>query len=329
MTHDISASPEKQSQATLTSDSDDHTNLLPLAPEGSIWASLVGNLRETIFPQKLPPLELTSTPVAVADPLAIKRDAKSSVVSFLIHALAIGLVFWLLLAAKKQPQVKKTAVTPVDISVYLPRTALSGGGGGGGGARQRTPPTKGKLPTIARQQVTPPQTLLVDHPRLAVQPTVVMPPMKIPDANLPNLGMPQATRVTVAQGSGAGSGFGQGNGGGLGIGSGGGIGTGDVGNTGGGVPYPGGDISKPKIVYAVDPEFSDEARRQKHQGEVSISVVVDAQGNPQNLRILRPLGMGLDEKAVEAVRQYRFKPALKNGKPIAVQIIVVVNFQLL
>ena len=82
------------------------------------------------------------------------------------------------------------------------------------------------------------------------------------------------------------------------------------------------------LVYAPDPEFSDEARRAKYQGVCIIALIVDAQGNPQNVRELRHLGMGLDEKAIEAVRQYRFKPAMYQGHPVAVQMVINVDFHL-
>jgi TonB family protein len=79
----------------------------------------------------------------------------------------------------------------------------------------------------------------------------------------------------------------------------------------------------------VEAEFSDEARRAKYQGIVLVALIVDTQGNPQNPRVIRSLGMGLDEKALEAVRQYKFRPAMKDGKtPVAVMINVEVNFRL-
>jgi periplasmic protein TonB len=94
------------------------------------------------------------------------------------------------------------------------------------------------------------------------------------------------------------------------------------------VEHIGGGVSQPVPVYTVDPEFSEEARRAKYQGEVMVQVIVDAQGNVQNPHIVRPLGMGLDEKALEAVVKYKFKPALKNGKPVAVYLTVAINFRL-
>jgi TonB family protein len=82
------------------------------------------------------------------------------------------------------------------------------------------------------------------------------------------------------------------------------------------------------LVYAPDPEFSDEARRAKYQGVCVVGLIVDAQGNPQRVRVVRPLGMGLDEKAVEAVKQYKFKPAMYQGHAVPVEINIEVNFRI-
>jgi TonB family protein len=90
----------------------------------------------------------------------------------------------------------------------------------------------------------------------------------------------------------------------------------------------GGDVSAPKLVFAPDPEFTEKARRAKYQGVCVISVIIDAQGNPMRVQVVRHLGMGLDKKAVEAVKEYRFKPAMRLGKPVAVTANIEVNFQL-
>jgi TonB family protein len=136
--------------------------------------------------------------------------------------------------------------------------------------------------------------------------------------------------VTVASGGqGSGSGIGTGAGGGLGSGNGNGYGPGTGGGAGGGLYRVGGNVSQPVPLNQVEAEFSDEARRAKYQGVCLISVIVDTQGNPQNPRVIRALGMGLDEKALEAVRKYKFKPAMKDGKtPVPVMITVEVNFRL-
>jgi periplasmic protein TonB len=144
-----------------------------------------------------------------------------------------------------------------------------------------------------------------------------------------NFGVKNSANVSLASnGSGGGGGMGSGYGGGLGSGNGNGFGPGTGGNTGGGVYRIGGGVSAPVPIFTPEAEFSDEARRAKYQGVVLISLIVDAQGNPQNPRVVRPLGMGLDEKALEAVRKYKFKPAMKEGKPVPVMMSIEVNFRL-
>jgi TonB family protein len=91
----------------------------------------------------------------------------------------------------------------------------------------------------------------------------------------------------------------------------------------------GGDVTAPVVIHSAEARFSEKARRAKYQGVCLISLVVDAQGNPQNVHVARALGMGLDKNAVEAVRQYKFKPALKNGRtPVPVAITIEVDFRL-
>jgi TonB family protein len=94
------------------------------------------------------------------------------------------------------------------------------------------------------------------------------------------------------------------------------------------VPGRGG-VSLPVPLYQVEPEYSEEARKAKFQGTVVLEIVIDERGYPTNFKIPNPLGLGLDEKAVEAVRQWRFRPGMKNGKPVAVVARVEVNFRLL
>jgi periplasmic protein TonB len=169
-----------------------------------------------------------------------------------------------------------------------------------------------------------------EHPKLAVEPTIKMPPnVVLPNNNLPNLGDPRTSIVGPASnGSGSGAGLGSGDGGGIGSGSGAGYGPGEGGGYGGGLYHVGGGVSPPVLIYSVDAEFSDEARRAKYQGVSVVSLIVDAHGLPQRIRVVRKLGMGLDEKAVEAVRQYKFKPSTYQGKPVPVEITIEVNFHI-
>jgi len=303
--------------------------------EEPLWKTLWANVKDLFFPQKLPPLELTSKPIAVIDRMAVKRDPKSQALSTAFHALIIGLIILAYFEAKwhTRPIVKKTQVTAVDIKPFIPETLKmnqSMGGGGGGGAHEIVEASKGHLPKISKTQITPPQVIRNDHPKLAVEPTIVMPQqIKLPDAKMPDIGVPQSQQVALAsQGGGSGSGFGSGKGGGIGSGNGNGVGPGEGGGYGGGLMRPGGGVSMPQLIFSPDPEFSDEARRAKYQGICVVSVIVDAQGNPQHVRVIRPLGMGLDEKAVEAVKQYKFKPAMYQGHAVAVQLTVEVNFRI-
>lgn len=101
-------------------------------------------------------------------------------------------------------------------------------------------------------------------------------------------------------------------------------GAGDTAET---ILHVGGSVHPPVVIHTVDPKFSDAARKARFSGKVLIYLVVDENGNPQHIRVARGVGMGLDEKAVEAVRQYRFKPATLNDKPVKVELYVQVNYQ--
>jgi protein TonB len=192
--------------------------------------------------------------------------------------------------------------------------------GGGGGQHDIAPAAKGHLPKLAQQQILPPQAP-TSVLKLAVEPTVVVQKdLKMADNTLPNLGMPSSSLRGISLGNGSGTGLGPGSGSGIGPGSG--------GNLGGGAMHIGGAVLAPKVLVQVDPEFSEEARKAKFSGNVEVYLWVDANGNPSHVRVVRGVGMGLDQKAVDAVRQYKFKPATKNGKPVTVDMYIDVNFQI-
>jgi periplasmic protein TonB len=131
-----------------------------------------------------------------------------------------------------------------------------------------------------------------------------------------------------SNGTGAGGGIGSGSGSGLGEGHGQGVGAGSGGGIGGGVFHVGGGISAPQAISTPDPSYTEEARRAKTQGTCILGLIVDAEGHPRDIRVIRGLGSGLNSKAIEAVGQWRFKPAMKEGKPVNVQISVEVSFLL-
>ena len=216
-----------------------------------------------------------------------------------------------------------------DVSPYvLPPSKTEAGGGGGGGDRDKLAASKGSPPKFAREQITPPVVVARNlDPKLAVEPTVVGPP----NITFPSgpVGDPlSAVLGPPSNGPGFGGGIGSGSGGGVGSGRGPGVGPGEGGGIGGGLYKVGGGVSAPRAIYAPDPEYSEEARRAKYQGTVILYVIVDADGRPRDIRITRSLGMGLDEKAIEAVKTWRFEPARKNAQPVSVQISVEVTFRL-
>ncbi len=260
------------------------------------------------------------------------RSPWSSFWSIGAHAAAFALIAFVVFAGGKAVVAPpKALLTAVDVQPYIPVNPGkdAAGGGGGGGANEAVEASRGHLPKLSQTQITPPQIIRNEAPKLPVEATIVAPQLKLPDANMPNVGVPQSPQVALAsQGPGSGSGFGSGNHGGIGPGNGSGYGPGEVGGYGGGVMRVGKGVSEPQLIYSVDPEFSDEARRAKYQGVCVVSVIVDAQGNPQHVHVARSLGMGLDEKALEAVKQYKFKPAYYQGHPVAVEIDVVVNFRI-
>ena len=256
--------------------------------------------------------------------------------SAMAHAIALALILtssvWMMRHHELIKAELAQQVLPL-VSDYIPfmKAAPSIHGGGGGGDRDKVQASQGHLSKAALEQITPPEVVLRnDHPKLSAEPTVVMPPeVKLTNSQLPNLGDPKSSILgPPSNGVGAGTGIGSGIGGGIGSGMGGGVGPGIGGGYGGGVFRVGGGVNAPRAIFKPDPEYSPQARQAKYQGTVVVSVIVGADGKAHGVHVVRSLGMGLDEKAIEAVRQWRFEPALKDGKPVAVQVSVEVNFHL-
>jgi periplasmic protein TonB len=300
--------------------------------EKPIWVGLYESIRDVFFPPHLPPLELTSKPIPVPDRMAVKANpwaiGISSTVNLAILALLLFLGVRTIVNAVIKPKEDATDLNLTDFKA--PKADQANGGGGGGGEHSIVDPIKGRLPKIEKNPIVPPQVETVDKPKLAMESAImVQQNITLPDnPQLPTIGVKNSTNVTLASGGQGSNGVGNGSGGGLGNGTGDGYGPGTGGGAGGGLYRVGGGVSGPVVIHSVDPEFSDEARRAKYQGVCLISVIVDAQGNPQNPRVSRALGMGLDEKALEAVKQFKFKPAMKGNTPVPVMITVEVNFRL-
>lgn len=307
---------------------EDHLAHLYAPTENPGWfVSLYQNVREIFQPEKLPPLVLTSKPVAVKDIWGLYApDNRRRLAGFAIQAAIVGV---LLIGGtnKKVQQALKESVTLIDptLSVYKPEKT----GGGGGGAKELKPVSKGQAPKPSPKQFVPPQ--IVDHkPLLEMQPTILAPEDAVlPQNNLPNWGDPLSKLGDLSNGTGALGGMGGGRGGGLGNGSGGGFGDGAGGGVGGGVYRVGNGVTQPSILAKVDPEYSEEARKAKYSGTVTLAIIVDTEGKARDIHVVKSLGMGLDEKAIEAVMKWKFNPGKKDGKAVNVRATIEVNFRLL
>jgi protein TonB len=259
-------------------------------------------------------------------------------VSAMIHVALLGLLlsgafFGHQIVQAVTPRQTVTLIAPSPDSYALPVARKVISGGGGGGDHDRLPAPKGRMPKVALQQITPPAIVVRnEQPKLAVQPTVVIPPqVHLAENHMPNLGTSAGAMMPAAppsNGTGSGGGIGSGSGGGVGVGHGPGVGAGSGGGIGGGVYKVGGGISAPQAITAPDPDYTEEARKAKRQGTCVLWLIVDAAGKPRDIKVVRGLGLGLDAKALEAVQQWRFQPALKDGKPVDVQISVEVEFHL-
>ncbi|HUR37286.1 MAG TPA: energy transducer TonB [Terriglobales bacterium] len=258
-----------------------------------------------------------------------QRSRMNVVTSVALHALAVAAIVGSGYVATENKALNLRSITLVDPdkSALPPAPDLSGGGGGGGD-RSKLEASQGALPKPSLQQITPPAAVIRnDQAKLEVPPSIVVPPNLVSPA-LPNIGDP-TSRVSVASnGTGSGGGIGAGDGGGIGAGTGRGLGPGTGGGTGGGVFRVGGGVTAPRAIYSPDPDYSEEARKAKVQGAVVLWMVVGQDGRPRDIRVQRSLGMGLDEKAMEAVRTWRFQPAMKDGQAVSVQINVEVMFRL-
>jgi TonB family protein len=316
---------------------DEHLDRL-LAPEVETpwFKSLYESVREIVKPTPLPPLQVTSKPIVVKDIWGLYgRKKQSGAYSLAIHVTVIVLLFTLASSKAVQQAAKDVTsiIMPVDLEAYKPKAGPQkpSGGGGGGGDRSPLPAAKGRLPTISPRQFTPPVQVFNNlNPKLPMEPTIIAPPdVNIPNNNLPQYGDPLAKIGPPSNGPGSGGGIGSGSGGGVGPGKGGGYGPGEGGGFGGGVFRVGGGVTAPVPLYRPEPEYSEEARKAKYQGTVVLYVEVDASGHPRNLKVMRSLGLGLDEKAMEAVQKWKFRPGYKDGKPVTVAATVEVNFRLL
>jgi len=177
--------------------------------------------------------------------------------------------------------------------------------------------------------MTPP-ALVVRNPKppLPVDPTVLGPPLvTLSQSN--HIGDLVSSNVIIpSNGTGSSGGAGSGSYDGLGSGTGPGVGDGSDGGYGRGAVTAGRGVTAPRAIYDPEPEYSEEARKVHFQGVVVLSIVVDQAGHARDIRVARSVGLGLDERAIEAVKKWKFEPGMKDGHPVAVGVNVEVNFRL-
>jgi hypothetical protein len=254
---------------------------------------------------------LSAQPVTVSPLFMEYRFRKrSAMFSVVVHCLLVAAVLWLpgWLTSSERPKESPqllTHLTTEPLFLNLPPKPKKTGGGGGGGRREKTPASLGRLPRFSDRQLTPPTPKIVNlKPVLPVEPTVVVPQLaQLPPVNVAQLGDPLGIPGPPSSGPGTGGGIGTGTGGGVGPGKGAGVGPGEGGGTGGGLYRVGGGVSAPTVVYRFEPNYSEDARRARYQGSVVLSAIVRKDGSIEILKLLRGLGLVLDENAVEALKK--------------------------
>jgi len=247
---------------------------------------------------------------------------------------------------------------PTPVRLVFMMTPGPGGGGGGGGLKMPVPPpraerkapiklikrTPSPVPPVRRTPPPPPrpverrlppvptpriEPIQVDPPKPTPPPAVQAPVVPVPADPVDTAGvLGRSATTTPSNGPGSGGGVGSGTGTGIGEGQGAGIGPGTGGGTGGGPFQPGSGIDPPQLLREVHPVYTDDARRRAIEGDVVLEIVVRRDGTVGSLRVIRSLGAGLDQKAVDAVRQWRFGPARRQGVPVEVVVEVSVEFKL-
>ncbi len=274
------------------------------------------------------------------------RRIEAGMASLVIHATVTSLAIYFALArpaiSELQPQ---ETVVLIRMPMHLPslETGEDGGGGGGGGKREVVPPSGGRLPDSARTQLMPPDPgtpkPLVPDDEFVLMPSIQA-PVELPEnASLPIGDITAPLSEVPSSGPGSGGGIGKGRGTGLGSGNGPGAGTGDNGGLGnghdGGIGdstgpfHGGGDLTAPEILYKPTPHYTEDARKARTEGIVLLEVLIRANGTVDQFRIIRGLGHGLDESAIQTIAtQWKFRPARYHGVPVDYPASIEVTFRL-
>jgi len=236
-------------------------------------------------------------------------------------AIHVGAILLLLLIASV-PSVRDSIgrVPSRVVPLLAPRLLQPAKATGGGGQRNPLPASRGQAPPRPVNRVfVPPMAVRLEDPKLAVQQALI----ETPDFNInaSNTGDPLGKIGALSGGSGGPFGIGDGTGQGIGKGP---------GNGSGGISYKAlGITQSPVLLHSEEPEYSEEARQARAQGSVLLVIDVDVNGRVSNVRVVKSLGLGLDEKAKEAVLKWRFRPAMASGRPVKAPAQVTMTFHLL
>jgi periplasmic protein TonB len=197
----------------------------------------------------------------------------------------------------------------------------------GAGQRETLPASRGRLPPRpARRMFLPPTAHIVNsNPKVPVMQAIVLnPDIPAPDIRHDFIGHPLGLDGPFSGGPGGPAGIG--GRGCCGVGNDNGSGLDGVARP---VPASKGRIIRPALLFKVDPEYSEEARKAKVQGTVLLIAEVDENGRTGKIRVVQPLGLGPDEKAIAAAALWRFRPATTDGNPVPYSVMIEVNFRLL
>jgi TonB family protein len=257
---------------------------------------------------------------------------RSRLISALVHAAVFALLILTGKVVKILPPLQDhgSIILPSDLVKY--RVTRTESGRSGGGQHDPDPPQLGHPPKFSTHPFVPPTARIENQqPVLSMDMAVFGDPaILIPAVNLSLIGDPKGVANVISGGPGGPTGIGKdGNGG---VGSNGGhtcCGTeGDRGGLGG-LRGAREAVTEPRLLTKVDPEYSEEARKSKVQGSVLLRVVINERGLAESIEVTQGLGLGLDERAIEAVKKWTFRPAMRGKVPVPVSAIVQVTFRLL
>jgi TonB family protein len=265
-----------------------------------------------------------------------QRTGWSMAVSVGINSVLLAAA--LILPTFFPPRTIVSAFLPDDQNEHIVWLAEPGpgGGGGGGGNKMKEPPRVAELP--GKEKITvpvekppaptpkPPEK----EPELVAQLNIPAVTLGSSVESLPGVIASQPGLPTASRGSGSGGGSGTGTGSGIGPGTGSGLGPGTGGGTGGGAFRPGNGVTTPELLQEVKPAYTAEAMRAKVQGSVYLECVVRADGSTGDCRVVRSLDptFGLDQEAIRAARQWRFRPGTRFGQPVPVLVTIELMFTL-